>query len=138
MTAPLVFVHLLDIPFNKKGMDHYDLDKDLRDQLVREVKEKRKEVGAVRWILVSGEVALGGQKEEYEIAKKWLKDLCDLVGCREADVWCIPGNHDVDRKIYDNDPVLQDLHDKLRPAEPAEIDGLIARYLRGQSSKSLL
>jgi hypothetical protein len=141
MREPLVFIHLSDIHFNKKGMDHYDLDKDLRDQIEKDVARMRPKFTSIKGVLVSGDVAFGGRKEEYDEAQAWLKKLCELAGCREQNVWCVPGNHDVDRAVYEGSPLLQDLHNTLRPTEPEridEIDEMIPRYLRDSMAGPLL
>jgi predicted MPP superfamily phosphohydrolase len=138
MDEPLVFVHLSDIHFNKKWLDEYDLDRDLRDQLEKDVERVRKNFDSVRGILVGGDVAFGGKKEEYDVAHTWLKTLCKLVGCREQDVWCIPGNHDIDRDAFDGTLMLPDLHNTLRPADPDNIDDLIVNYLRDKMASELL
>ncbi len=130
MTTPLVFIHLSDIHFSKKWHDHYELDRDLRDQLELDVGAVKSVFPLITGILASGDIAFGGKKEEYEIALEWLKQLCTIAGCREQDIWCIPGNHDVDRTLYENSKTLRDYHDRLRPADPAEVDERIADYLR--------
>lgn len=138
MSEPLIFIHLSDIHFNKKGMDHYELDRDLRDQIEIDVRLMKGKFNSVRGVLISGDVAFAGRKEEYEVARSWLKTLCELAGCREQDLWCIPGNHDVDRSVYDGSAILQDLHTSLRPNDTDKIDELIARYLRDPMASQLL
>lgn len=138
MDQPLVFIHLSDIHFNKKWLDHYELDRDLRDQLEKDVVRVRDRFQAVQGILISGDIAFAGRKEEYVAARTWLKRLCELARCREHAVWCVPGNHDADRAKHESSPLLQDLHDRLRPADPAEVDDLIARYLRDETACPLL
>lgn len=138
MDDALVFLHLSDIHFNKKWHDHYELDRDLRDQLESDVAAMRGRFAKVRGVLVSGDVAFGGKKAEYDIAVDWLKRVCDLAGCREQDVWCVPGNHDVDRSVYDESQILRDIHDRLRPEDPDDIDERIAGYLRDKTAAPLL
>jgi hypothetical protein len=138
MDEALVFLHLSDIHFNKKWHDHYELDQDLRDQIENDVRSVRDQFTRVQGVLVSGDVAFSGRKEEYSIALEWLKRLCDLAGCREQDVWCVPGNHDVDRSVYDSSPLLRNMHDALRPNDRDAIDDRIAEYLRDEMAALLL
>jgi hypothetical protein len=138
MSQPLVFIHLSDIHFNKKWMDHYELDRDLRDQIEMDVGRMKGKFASVHGVLISGDIAFGGRKEEYDVARAWLKTLCELAGCREQDVWCIPGNHDVDRSVHDGSVPVQDAHTNLRPSDPDKIDDLIARYLRDPVTGTLL
>ncbi len=138
MDDHLVFLHLSDIHFNKKWHDHYELDRDIRDQLENDVAVMRGKFTKVRGLLVNGDIAFSGKKEEYDIALEWLKRLCELVGCREEDVWCVPGNHDVDRSVYEKSRLLRDMHDHLRPGDPEDIDECIAGYLRDEIAGPLL
>lgn len=139
MDESLVFIHLSDIHFNKRGLDHYDVDRDLRDQLERDVGEEMHPLfPVVHRVLVSGDIAFAGKKEEYAEARRWLKTLCQLSGCREEDVLCIPGNHDVDRSVYSESATLQDYHDRLRTDDSDKIDEQIARYMRDSIARPLL
>lgn len=135
---PLVFIHLSDIHFNKKWCDHYDLDRDLRDQLENDVRAMRQHVGRARGILITGDVAFGGQKDDYEVARRWLKQLCHIAGCRDQDVWCVPGNHDVDRSIYESSFVVKNLHNTLRPARPEDLDEQLTNCLRDAEARTAL
>jgi predicted MPP superfamily phosphohydrolase len=130
MDKPLVFIHLSDIHFNKKWCDHFDLDKDVRDQLEKDVIAMRKRLPAARGILVTGDIAFGGKKDDYDEARAWLKKLCELAGCREQDVWCVPGNHDVDRHVFDNSLIIRRLHDHLRVPQPEQVDDHLTECLR--------
>lgn len=134
----LVFLHLSDIHFNKWGHDHYDVDRDLREQLELDVSRVRTRFPQATGVLVSGDIAFGGQPQEYEIAERWLTGLCGLAGCHESDVWCVPGNHDVDRSVYRGSQTLRDYHDRLRPADPEEVDERVATYLRDEDAARLL
>jgi hypothetical protein len=68
MSKPLVFIHLSDIHFNKKWCDYYDLDLDVRDQLEKDVAEMRKRKGLsnARGVLITGDVAFAGNKNDYD------------------------------------------------------------------------
>ena len=139
MDESLVFIHLSDIHFNKRGLDHYDVDRDLRDQLERDVSEEMHSVfPIVNRILLSGDIGFAGKKEEYAEARRWPKTLCQLSACDEEDVLCIPGNHDVDRSVYSDSATLQDYHDRLRADDSDKIDEQIARYMRDSIAQPLL
>jgi hypothetical protein len=56
--------------------------------------------------------------------------LCELAGCREQDVWCVPGNHDIDQDVFDNSILIRMLHDRLRVKNPDEVDERLAECLR--------
>ena len=114
---PLTFLHLSDIHFRRgESGDVYDLDADLRNELERDVvqiiQSKRLVVDGM---LVTGDIAFAGQKEEFEIASEWLASLCDLVGCPREAVWTVTGNHDVDRKVIEDSetcaPITKDFEE---------------------------
>lgn len=130
MSKPLVLIHLSDIHFNRKWCDHYDLDKDVRDQLEKDVAEMRQRLGDSRGILITGDVAFSGKSNDYDEALRWLKRLCEVAACRDQDVWCVPGNHDVDRDVFDNSILIRGLHDRLRVKNPDEVDERLAECLR--------
>jgi calcineurin-like phosphoesterase family protein len=139
LKPPLRFIHLSDIHFNKKGLDYYDVDRHLRDQIDLDVQEEfRKVFHAADQVLVSGDIAFAGKKEEYDAARAWLKTLCGFSGCGEDQVLCVPGNHDVDRDVYNNSQTLRDYHDKLRVEDADKIDEQIAVYLRDTVARPVL
>jgi 3',5'-cyclic AMP phosphodiesterase CpdA len=48
-------------------------------------------------IFVTGDIALSGRPEEYEIAGKFFRDLSTATAVPMSRIFCVPGNHDVDR-----------------------------------------
>lgn len=138
MSHPLTFLHLSDIHFNKRHLDYYDLDRDLRDQLERDVERFRDQVPSCAGILVTGDIAFAGRAEEYVAAQAWLKSLCQLAGCPEQNVWCVPGNHDVDRRFVLGSRLLQVTHKELREGGPANLDALMLAYLEEEAAAELL
>ena len=98
MTA--VFVHLSDIHFGQeKNGGQLVVSKDAREQVIEDAAvviaglSNRKASG----IIVTGDIAYAGQREEYAAAGQWLDELCHRVGCAAADIQMVPGNHDIDR-----------------------------------------
>lgn len=130
---PLVFIHLSDIHFSKRTSPVYDLDQDLRDQLEIDVTEQIKILGhPVMGILITGDIAFGGQSEEYEIASAWLRKLSGMVSCDPEWVWVVPGNHDVDRSTARR-PVNQGLHAQARDPQNS-VDKVLAAWLEDPTS----
>lgn len=109
------FVHLSDIHFNKKAATFgFDPDRELRRWVQRDIAERTKELGPANAILVSGDIAYAGKREEFEDAARWLDEVCDAAGCgREAVLMC-PGNHDVDRAVIERNQLIQDGHEAIR------------------------
>lgn len=114
----LRFVHLSDIHFHTKGPDiGFDPDRDVRSELIRDVRSQVAESGAAAAVLVSGDIAYSGKKHEYADAASWLDQLCAAAGCAAASVYVCPGNHDVDRSVIIGSPTIQDIHQAVR-SEP--------------------
>ena len=90
------FIHLSDIHFVKSSNNPVDIDKDLRDAILNDLKTNAKNIlDNVKGILVTGDVAFSGNGEEYNIAKEYLNEICDIFNIKPSDVYCVPGNHDV-------------------------------------------
>lgn len=130
------FIHLSDIHFDSRDADHLELNSDIRGQLQNDIRSVRSQLSAVDGILIGGDIAFAGQKDEYERAAEWLKTICGLAGCSEEAVWCVPGNHDVDRTHYIKSQTVKDHHTNLRPAHPDEVDKRITTYLRDELAVS--
>lgn len=126
----LIFLHLSDIHFKRSEHGEvYDLDADLRRELIRDAQSVCNQVGRPDGILVTGDIAFSGKKHEFDQALAWLEELCNSLECDISEVWCVPGNHDVDRDIITQHRVLRDVRRTLRTCELREIDGLIYDYL---------
>ncbi len=135
-----VLIHLSDIHFGPRHDDGpLDVDCDLRHEIERDLElEIVARVGGATGILVTGDVAYSGQRENYETASKWLKKLCGVVGCSWPNVWTVPGNHDVDQNVVHGSPVLRDLHSAIRATPEGEISEKIVGYLRDTTMKEAL
>ena len=128
---PLTLLHLSDIHFQKPTLGSaYDLDSDLRDKLEVDAKAMATKLGPPRAILVTGDIAFGGQESEYVDAYNWLDNgLSAAVGGDPASVRCVPGNHDVVRGLIRAKPTYSDVRKKLRECEVARIDELLHFHL---------
>lgn len=91
-------LHLSDIHFGQER-DHGTLKihDDVRDELLKDVERFGQTLGPVHQVLVCGDIAFAGKKEQYDTAGTWLDALTDAAKCGRTDVRTVPGNHDVDR-----------------------------------------
>ena len=110
----LSFIHISDIHFNKMSGDPYDIDKELRDAMLLDLHQNAStQLQAVNGILVCGDIAFSGQQEEYRNALDFLKEIMNMFSLENKDIFCVPGNHDVDqavaRKSYTLDIIQQNL-----------------------------
>lgn len=94
------FIHLSDIHFVKTSGNPADIDQDLRDAIITDIKTNAKiSLGNVDGVLVSGDIAFSGNREEYEKAQKFLSEITDIFGINKSEIYCVPGNHDVDQNV---------------------------------------
>lgn len=105
--AQLSFIHLSDIHFVKSSNDPSDIDKDLREAIITDLKiNGRENLENVAGILVTGDIAFSGNRKEYEIAKEYLNRVCDVFNISPSDVYCVPGNHDVNQTIVNGSDLI--------------------------------
>src|SRR5580700_11293136 len=132
-TADLTFVHLSDIHFRKGRMgDVHDVDSDLRNELERDLRIVRSaKVEKLDGIIISGDIAYGGQPEEFAYGRAWIEKIRELLDCPPRGIMTIPGNHDVDWQLVAAGSDVEKLHDRIRQAQSLlERDEAIAAILR--------
>lgn len=97
----LSFIHLSDIHFHKYSGDAYDIDHDLRCEIIRDISyEYRKKISTIDGILICGDIAFSGDEQQYNSATTFLNEICNALNLDKSHVFCVPGNHDIDQKIY--------------------------------------
>jgi len=126
----MIFLHLSDIHFHSSSGGKYDLDEDLRLELLADAERVAKTLGPPAGVLVTGDIAFAGATDDYARAKQWLSELCGRFGRTIEIVWSVPGNHDVDRSCVGKSPLLRDQHQKLRSIPEDDIERQLADYLR--------
>lgn len=100
MCNEISFIHVSDIHFNRYSGDDFDDNDDLRNEMIRDIeKNAKKELINVKGILVCGDIAYSGQEEEYNIADNFLKNILNIFDLSEKDIYCVPGNHDIDQNV---------------------------------------
>jgi len=134
----LIFVHLSDIHFRCWSGSEYDVDNDLRNELLLDAESVSKDHGQTQGILVTGDIAFSGTSEEYDIAKEWLAELCIKLGRTLENVWCIPGNHDVEWSHIQKSFTLETIHNRLRQSAQQEIDGQILSCMGDSTAAELM
>ena len=97
----MLLLHISDIHFRTPDCLYPDLDPDrpIRTMMLRDARERTQTLGNVDAILVGGDIAYKGDKDEYAAACSWLEELADATGCRLERIFVVPGNHDVDRNV---------------------------------------
>jgi predicted MPP superfamily phosphohydrolase len=95
-----IFVHLSDIHFGQERDERIHIHTDVKEQLIADAAQVVRDLlGSVaHGILVTGDIAYSGTKDQYDAAGKWLDTLAEAIGCEPYRIQMIPGNHDVDRE----------------------------------------
>lgn len=124
----LNFVHLSDIHFRRNVAGTIlDSDRIIRNALESDLLQQIAEVGKINGILVTGDIAFSGKRDEYDVAREWLETLCGICGVPHQFVWTVPGNHDIDRSTVAESELLQKLHAALRDENIRDVDSELAR-----------
>ena len=94
-----IFVHVSDIHFGQERGDTVHIHSDVKRQLIADAADvvRRLPGGHAHGVLVTGDIAQSGKREQYELAATWLDDLSTAIGCERFRIQMVPGNHDLDR-----------------------------------------
>ena len=93
------YVHISDIHFGQEKGGAVIVHNDVKERLLDDVTTvldrlpRRNAAG----IVVTGDIAYGGKKDEYRVAAEWLDHLATAAKCAITDIQVVPGNHDIDR-----------------------------------------
>ncbi len=120
------FVHISDIHFGQEVGAIHGPHHNVRSEVIRDCQERFRAIGKVDGILINGDIAFSGKKDQFDRAATWIGDLAAAVGCaEETDVRVIPGNHDVDRSQINY--FCDTVHDRLRGINSAGLDAELAK-----------
>ena len=91
---PITWLHLSDVHLRPRDAWAQDLVlRAMCDDVA-----SRPTTSPFDFVLLSGDLAFSGKPEEYEIAATFLDDLSDATGVSKAHIYCVPGNHDINRE----------------------------------------
>ncbi len=109
------FLHFSDIHFYAYKDNSWNLDENIKNEVYFDLKRIIESEGkTVDHILICGDIAFSGLKEEYDVATDWIEKICSLTSCMEHNVLIVPGNHDLERRHVDNSQACQFLRNKLK------------------------
>lgn len=134
------FIHLSDIHFCKSSGTSVDIDADLRNAVLTDIKYNATEnLQDVIGILVGGDVAFSAQNNQYQQAKNFLKEMTDCLGINEKNIYCVPGNHDVNQAIIKESTVIQNIQSEIENAGTLDAaDNLLEKYITDPVTPNLL
>lgn len=94
-TKAVCWLHISDLHFRKN--QEYDRDVVLKS-FVDSLPTLTLRAGQPQLLIVSGDVAHAGKKEEYEQATIFFDKLLAKLSLTRRELLVVPGNHDVDRE----------------------------------------
>ena len=90
---PIRWLHISDIHMRPRD----EWSQNVALQAMHEDIERQRANSAIDFILVSGDLAYSGKAEEYVLVGQFFDDLATASGVQKDRIFCIPGNHDIDR-----------------------------------------
>lgn len=130
------FVHLSDVHFGQEKQGSAPTHDDVRKMLVQDVEQLANDRGPATYVLVTGDSAFSGQRDQFRRAADWLEKLTRAARCKETDVRVIPGNHDCDRKA--NTRLAMAVHRDIRQGTPKSGHGYLEDLARGSDEANPL
>lgn len=65
--------------------------------MCEDIERRRLESGTIDFVLATGDLAFSGKAHEYDRAANFFEEVARVAGVARERIFCIPGNHDVDR-----------------------------------------
>jgi len=91
---PISWLHVSDIHMSVR--DAWSQDVVLR-AIYDRIEDLRKQGLAADFILTTGDLAFSGKSEAYALARDFFDALCEASSVPKERIFCVPGNHDIDR-----------------------------------------
>ena len=90
----IAWLHVSDVHIRQR--DEWSQDVVLR-AMADSIRQRRGQGLTLEFILATGDLAFSGKQDEYELVKHFLDELVSASGVPKERIFCIPGNHDVNR-----------------------------------------
>ena len=90
---PITWLHLSDVHLRPEDQWPQRL---VLDAMCADI-ARRRPASSPDFVLLSGDLAYSGQREQYEVVATFLDKLSQASGVPKAHIYCVPGNHDIDR-----------------------------------------
>ena len=66
--------------------------------MLEDIRHRSNAEGQPDFVVVTGDLAFSGKSSEYELVVEFLKELATSAGLPSNMIFCVPGNHDVQRE----------------------------------------
>lgn len=93
---PVRVLQFSDIHFSSKPTADRVFHDDVREHVITDLQGAWRS-GNVDVILIAGDIAFSGKRDEYQRASNWIERVRAITGCPRSGVLMVPGNHDIDR-----------------------------------------
>ncbi|MGR9105930.1 MAG: metallophosphoesterase family protein [Gammaproteobacteria bacterium] len=90
----IAWLQVSDIHMRQR--DEWSQDVVLR-AMADSIRQRRGQGLSLDFILATGDLAFSGKQDEYELVKHFFDELVSASGVPKERIFCIPGNHDVNR-----------------------------------------
>ena len=136
----ITYIQLSDIHFRRYSGDAYDIDNDLRNEMIRDIRAcYLANQFCTAGVIVCGDIAFSGQDSEYDYADRFLEEVTTCINVEPSSVYCVPGNHDVNQNIPRNNFLTELLQDRLEEAvDQNHLDSILARIMRDRTAAEML
>lgn len=91
---PVHWLHISDLHLHETQSEPQNA---VLTALLSNIKRRKDENRDVDFVLVTGDLAFSGQESEYELVGAFFQDLATAIGISHEQIFCVPGNHDIDR-----------------------------------------
>lgn len=126
----VAFIQLSDIHFGQEKGSEVIVHNDVKECLIEDAADlvKTHAGGSATGLIITGDIAYAGKREEYQCAGKWLDRLTEAIGCEKTAVQVVPGNHDIDHALISSgcnlmlDKIIADGETKLDAFLESELD----------------
>lgn len=88
-------------------------------------------------ILISGDISYAAHSKEYDFAFEWFEKLAQRCGTKTENIFMVPGNHDVCRKIVSRE-AIKSYHRDIKATEQRDIASKLRRLLIDPDAGRLL
>ena len=131
------FLHVSDIHFHKGSRSVYCPDHDIRNEMKMDATEfMTNEQLELYGMIVCGDIAYSGKKEEYKIATDFIEELAENLKIEPGCIYCVPGNHDVDQSIIKKSVSLYAVQKLLENCDDNEMGNYLELLQSDSCTKS--
>ena len=116
---PICWLHISD--FHLRTVDKWSQDVVL-ESMCQNIKQQHDDGTTFDFVLVTGDIVFSGKADEYLMAEDFFNDLQSASGVPVNRIFCVPGNHDVDRERQE----LCFVGGRTKLSSPNQVDKLLA------------